>query len=322
MTKIKLAIAILIGWAMAASAAADNFPTKPIELIVGFAAGGPSDSYARFVANVLKDKIGQPVIVVNKAGAGTIIAAESVVNARPDGYTMLLGTNTSLVNYDFLYKKRSFDPKKDLLPFHGLINQPPTLVVRGDAPYKTLAEMVDYAKRNLGKINFASVGHGSTPHLLIELFMHEAKISVTHVPYKGAGPAANDMLAGVVDAIFVYPSVIQGLIDNGKLKALAVSGSERLAATPDVPSFGELGLPGVELGTWFVMTLPANTPAAIVDRLNLAFDETLKDPATIDFFKKQGALILSLKGEQLASFLEKQRPVMKELFERAKIQAQ
>lgn len=320
--KREFAIVALIGLMMAGSAVADNFPSKPIELVVGFAPGGPSDSYARFVANVLKDKIGQPVVVVNKAGAGTIIAAESVVNAKPDGYTMLLGTNTSLVNYDFLYKKRSFDPKKDLLPFHGLINQPPTLVVRGDAPYKTLSEMVDYAKRNPGKINFASVGHGSTPHLLIELFMHEAKISVTHVPYKGAGPAANDMLAGVVDAIFVYPSVIQGLIDQGKLKSLAVSGSERLVATPDVPSFGELGLPGVELGTWFVMTLPANAPAAVVDRLNRAFDETLKDPAILDFFKKQGALILPLKGEQLTNFLEKQRPMMKELFERAKIQAE
>jgi len=116
--------------------------------------------------------------------------------------------------------------------------------------------------------------------------------------------------------------VIQGLIDQGKLKSLAVSGSERLVATPDVPSFGELGLPGVELGTWFVMTLPANTPAAVVDRLNRAFDETLKDPAILDFFKKQGALILPLKGEQLTNFLEKQRPVMKELFERAKIQAE
>lgn len=318
--KIKLAIAAAIGWAMTASAVADNFPSRPIEFVVGFAAGGPADSYARFVANVLKEKIGQPVIVVNRAGAGTIIAAESVVNAKPDGYTMLLGTNTSLVNYDYLYKKRSFDPKKDLLPFHGLINQPPTLVVRGDAPYKTVSEMVDYAKRNPGKINFASVGHGSTPHLLIELFMHEAKVSVTHIPYKGAGPAANDMLSGVVDAIFVYPSVIQGLIDSGKLRSLAVSGSERLAAMPDVPSFGELGLSGVELGTWFIMTLPANTPAPIVERLSRAFDETIKDPAIVDFFKKQGALILPLKGKQLASFLEKQRPVMKELFERAKIQ--
>jgi tripartite-type tricarboxylate transporter receptor subunit TctC len=318
----RLLAATMIGFAMIGPSFANDFPTKPIELVVGFAAGGPASAYARAVADVVKDKIGKSVIVVNKPGAGTIVAAESVVNAKPDGYTILLASNTSLINYEFLYKKRSFDPKKDLVPFHGLINQPPTLVVRGDAPYKTLGEMIDYAKQNPGKINFASQGEGSTPHLLIELFKHEAKVDVTHIPYKGSAQITTDMLGGVVDAVFVYPSTIQGLLESGKLKSLAVSGSDRLTAAPDVPSFGELGLPGVELGTWFIMAVPAKTPASVVERLTSAFESALKEPALVEYYRNQGALLLPLKGESIVSFVEKQRPVMKELFERAKIQAE
>jgi tripartite-type tricarboxylate transporter receptor subunit TctC len=182
--------------------------------------------------------------------------------------------------------------------------------------------MVAYAKANPGKINFASTGHGSTPHLLIELFMHEAKVSVTHIPYKGAAPAAADMVAGVVDALFIYPSTVQGLIDNGKLRAVAVSGGERVPATPDTPTFAELGLPGVELGTWMVLALPANTPDQIVQKLADATTETLKEPSFINYFKEQGAILLPLRGERLADYIETQRPIMKELFERAKIEAE
>lgn len=312
----------MISLAMSGVAQANDFPTKPIEMVVGFAAGGPATAYARAVADAVQSKLGKPVLVVNKPGAGTIIAAESVVNSRPDGYTILFASNTSLINYEFLYKKRTFDPKKDLLPLHGLINQPPTLVIRGDAPYKTLGEMVEYAKKNPGKINFASQGEGSTPHLLIELFKHETKTDVMHIPYKGSAQITTDMLGGVVDAVFVYPSTIQGLIDTGKLKSIAVSGGERLSATPDVPSFAELGWPGVELGTWFVLALPAKTPPDVVDRLASAFESTLKEPAVMEFYRNQGAILLPLKGEKLVDFIDKQRPVMKELFERAKIQAQ
>lgn len=311
---------LLTSLVLGGNAIAQSYPSRPITWIIPFAAGGSTDNNARFMARVLKDKLGQTVIVENRPGAGSIVGAEAAVNAKPDGYTFLYGSNTNLVNYDYLFKKRSYDPQKALLPFHGLLILPPTLVARADAPYKTLPELVAYAKQNPGKVNIASPGQNSAPHLVAELFMAEAGIKMTHVPYKGAGPALTDLLAGVVDLIFDFPVTVQPQIEAGKLRLLAVPGAKRLSNVPDVPTFAELGLPGVNFGTWAVMTLPAGTPQPIVDKLSEAFGQAMQDPDVIKYFNDQGATLIPLTKDKLTEFLSSERVKMKEIVTRAGIQ--
>jgi tripartite-type tricarboxylate transporter receptor subunit TctC len=313
-------IAILTSLALPGGAVAQTYPNRPITWIIPFAAGGSTDANARILARALKDKLGQTVIVENRPGAGSIVGAEVVVNAKPDGYTFLYGSNTNLVNYDYLFKKRSYDPQKALLPFHGLLILPPTLVARADLPYKTVPELVAYAKKNPGKINIASPGQNSAPHLVAELFMSEAGIKMTHIPYKGAAPALADLLAGVVDLIFDFPVTVQPQIEAGKLRLLAVPGSKRLLNVPDVPTFAEAGLPGVNFGTWAVMTLPAGTPQPIVDRLSEAFGQAMQDPEVIKYFNEQGATLIPYTKDKLAEFLAAERVKMKEIVERAALQ--
>jgi tripartite-type tricarboxylate transporter receptor subunit TctC len=306
--------------AFGTGASADNYPNRPITWIIPFAAGGSTDLNARVIAKALKEKLGQPVIIENKPGAGTIVGAEALINAKPDGYTFFYGSNTNLVNYEYLFKKRSFDPKKDLLPFHGLLMLPPTLVARGDAPYKTLPELVAYAKKNPGKVNIASPGQNSAPHLVAELFMAEADIKMTHIPYKGAAPAMADLLAGVVDIIFDFPVGVQQHIESGKLRLLAVPSPTRLPNIPDVPTFAELGLPGVNFSTWAVMVLPVGTPADVMDRLGEAFGKSLQDPEVKKYFDEQGASLIPYTKDRLAEFLASERVKMKRIVDRAGIQ--
>lgn len=306
--------------AFGSRAIADNYPDRPITWIIPFAAGGSTDLNARVIAKALREKLGQPVIIENKPGAGTIVGAEALINAKPDGYTFFYGSNTNLVNYEYLFKKRSFDPKKDLLPFHGLLMLPPTLVARGDAPYKTLPELVAYAKKNPGKINIASPGQNSAPHLVAELFMAEADIKMTHIPYKGAAPATADLLAGVVDVIFDFPVGIKQHVESGKLRLLAVPSPTRLPNTPDVPTFAELGLPGVNFSTWAVMVLPVGTPPDVVDRLGEAFGKSLQEPEVKKYFDEQGASLIPYTKDRLAEFLASERVKMKRIVDRAGIQ--
>ena len=314
-------ISALAVFAMTATVVrAQDFPSRPITFIVPFAAGGSTDNNARVIAKAMSEKIGQQVVVVNKPGAGTIVGAEFVVGSKPDGYTFFYGSNTNLVNYEYLYKKRSYDPKKDLLPFHGLLLLPPTLVARSDAPYKTLPEMIAYAKANPDKINIASPGQGSAPHLVAELLMSEAGIKMTHVPYKGAGPALIDLLAGAVDVMFDFPVTLQAHIAAGKVRSLAVTGTQRLSSDPDVPTFVELGLPGVAFGTWAVMALPAGTPQPIVDKLTDAFGKSLETAEVKKYFEDQGATLIPYTKGKLADFLTAERIKMKEIVERAGIQ--
>lgn len=306
--------------AFGTGAIADNYPNRPITWIIPFAAGGSTDLNARVIAKALREKLGQPIIIENKPGAGTIVGAEALINAKPDGYTFFYGSNTNLVNYEYLFKKRSFDPKKDLLPFHGLLMLPPTLVARGDASYKTLPELVAYAKKNPGKVNIASPGQNSAPHLVAELFMAEADIKMTHIPYKGAAPAMADLLAGVVDIIFDFPVGVQQHIESGKLRLLAVPSPTRLPNIPTIPTFAELGLPGVNFSTWAVMVLPVGTPPDVVDRLGEAFGKSLQDPEVKKYFDEQGASLIPYTKDRLAEFLASERVKMKRIVDRAGIQ--
>jgi tripartite-type tricarboxylate transporter receptor subunit TctC len=311
---------VLVACPVGSAGAADDYPNKPVTFVVPFTAGGSTDANARFLSRFLKDKLGQPVIVENKPGAGSLVGAEYVATSKPDGYTILYGSNTNLVTFEYIAKKHSYNPRTGLLPFHGLLIAPPTLIARSDAPFKNIAELVAYAKANPSKVNYATPGYNSSPHLAMELFMGEAGISMTHVPYKGESLAVADMLKGIVDMIFVYPQPFQGLIDDGKLRMLAVSGSKRLPNQPDVPTFADFGLPGVVYGNWAIMTLPPGTPAPIAGKLTDAFAKTLKEPEVVKFFADQGATIMPLTGKEIADFLDSERVRIKGIVTRANIQ--
>lgn len=300
--------------------AQQDYPNRPITWVVPFSAGGVTDTGARFLAKSLGERLGQPIVVENKPGAGGIVGAEYVVNSKKDGYTFLYASNGVAVTYPFLYKKMSFDPKKDLIPVHGMADSPMLVMVRADTPYKTLADLIDFAKKNPGKLNYASVGQGSTQHLLAELFQKEAGIKLTHIPYKGSSPALTDMLGGTIDIMFDYPILMQPQMDAGKLRALAVSSQKRLTNLPDVKTISEQGYPGVVFTAWATIVLPAGTPQPIVDKLAKAFGESLQDPGIVKYFADQGAGVMQgIAKEKLAKFYDDERVKMKEIVDRAGI---
>lgn len=306
----------------ASSAAAQDYPNRPVTWVAPFAAGGSTDQNARFLARFLKDELGQPVLVENKPGAGGIVGAEYVVGAKPDGYTFVYGSNVILTTYEFITKRPSYDTRTALLPFHGLLIAPPTLIARADAPFKTIPELIAYAKANPGKLNYATPGPNSSPHLVMELLMAEAGIELTHIPYKGESLAVADLLKGLVDMIFVFPQPFQGHIDAGTIRMIGIPGTERLPNQPDVPTFAEFGLSNVVYGTWGVMALPAGTPAAAANKLADAFEKVLQKPEVIKYFADQGAKVLMLSGQPLLDFLDSERVKMKAIVTRAKIEPQ
>lgn len=325
--KQKLVIAAIAAFAAMTTAvttaalAQEDYPSRPITWVVPFPPGGVTDSGARTVAKVLGEKLGQPVVIENKPGAGGIVGAEYVVNSKKDGYTFLYASNGVVVTYPFLYKKMSFDPKKDLIPVHGMADSPMLVMVRADTPYKTLADLIDFAKKNPGKLNYASVGLGSTQHLLAELFQKEAGIKMTHIPYKGSSPALTDMLGGTIDVMFDYPILMQPQMNAGKLRALAVSSQKRLTNLPDVKTIAEQGYPGTVFTAWATIVLPAGTPQPIVDKLAGAFGKSLEDPGIVKYFDDQGAGVMQgVAKEKLAKFYDDERVKMKEIVDRAGIQ--
>jgi tripartite-type tricarboxylate transporter receptor subunit TctC len=316
--KLAGALALLV---VATCALAQDYPTRPVIWVVPFPPGGPTDSHSRLIARALSDKLGQPVIVENKAGAGGIVGTEYVVNAKPDGYTLLYVSSGPLVTYQFLYKKLSYDPQKALIPVRGVSESPMLMMVRADAPYKTLAEFVDYAKKNADKVNYATLGQGSTNHLIGELLQGEANIKMLPIPYKGNALALADLLAGTVDMAFDLAITMKPQIDAGKLRPLAVSGSQRLASLPDVPTFGEQGYPGVVLTVGAAIVLPAGTPQPIVDKLAEALGKALDDPGIVRYFDEQGATSMrGLAKQELADSLAQKRALVKKVVERANIQ--
>jgi tripartite-type tricarboxylate transporter receptor subunit TctC len=260
-------------------ALADDYPSRPVRWIVGYPPGGTTDILARIMGQYLGDHLGQPFVIENKPGAGNNIATESVVNATPDGYTVLLvnpanGINTSL------YKKLSFDFVRDIAPVAGIIRVANVMEINPKFPAKNVAEFIAYAKEHPGKVNMASSGIGTSVHLSGELFMAMTGTKMTHVPYRGAAPALNDLLAGQVDVIFDnLPSSI-GHIKGGSLRALAVTTDTRNAALPDVPTVAET-VPGYEASAWFGIGAPKGTPPAIIAKINKVVNEALADPKMV-----------------------------------------
>jgi tripartite-type tricarboxylate transporter receptor subunit TctC len=257
-----------IAWARA-------YPTKPVRWIVGFAAGGGNDITARLMGQWLTERLGQPFIIENRPGAGTNIAAEAVVNASPDGYTLFLVNLSNAINAT-LYEKLNFDFIRDIKPVAGIMRQPNVMVVNPSVPAKTVPELIAYAKANPGRVNMASAGIGSAGHLAGELFKMMAGVNLVHVPYRGNGPALTDLLGGQIEVMFASaPSSIE-YIRAGKLRALAVATATRSEALPDIAIMGDF-LPGFEASSWYGIGAPNNTPAEIVEKLNKEVNAGLAD---------------------------------------------
>jgi tripartite-type tricarboxylate transporter receptor subunit TctC len=294
-------------------ARAQAYPTRPVRIVVGFAAGGSTDIGARVIGQWLQERLGQPFVIENRPGAGTNIATETVVRAPPDGYTLLMVGPSSAVNAT-LYDKLGFVFLRDIAPVASLIRQPQIMLANPSVMTKTVPELIAYAKANPGKITMASAGVGSAGHLVGELFKMIAGVDFVHVPYRGAGPALADLLGGQVMISFAGIAGSIEYIRSGKLRALAVTTATRSEALPDVPTVSEF-VPGFEAGDWLGVGAPKHTPAAIVDKLNGEVATALADPKIRARFADLGGTALALTpaafGKLLADETEKWAKVIR-----------
>ena len=304
--------AVLLGLTMLlapmADASAQAYPTKPVSLLIAFPPGGPSDVLSRVVGKKLEQILGQPFIMDNRPGAGGNIAAEAAAHAPADGHTILMGNNSILATNAALYKKVNFDPEKDFAPISLIGSQANILVVNPNMPVQSLAELIALLRANPGKFNYASSGHGTAAHLAAELFKAEAKVEITHVPYKGGAPALQDVIAGHVHIIFATAASVVPHIKSGKVRALAVTPIQRTAVFPDLATIDELGLKGFDATTWHGLVAPAKTPREIVVRLHRATVEALNDPAVRKSLTDLGVDIVGNTPEEFAAYIKAEIP--------------
>jgi tripartite-type tricarboxylate transporter receptor subunit TctC len=295
-----LALAV-VAWS--AAAPAQDFPTRPIRLVVGFAAGGTTDFMARLLADKLREPLGQPVVVENRTGQAGNIGAEFVYGAEPDGYTLLASQPAPLTVNVLLYKKLNFDPTR-FEPVAILSSIPNTLTVRPDFPAKNMQEFLAYARAHPGTLNYASQGIGTTSHLTAELFSSRTGIKMVHVPYRGTAPAINDLIASQVDLMFSELASAIRLHQAGRARILAVSTRQRNALLPDIPTLIESGVPDFESDTWNAISAPPKTPPAIVAKLNAAIVEVLKMPEVREKLQKLTMTPEGMTPAQAAAFIK------------------
>ncbi|CAG9174945.1 tripartite tricarboxylate transporter substrate binding protein [Cupriavidus pinatubonensis] len=268
-------------------AQAQSFPNKPIRVVVPYPPGGPTDIVARVVGQRLSEKLGQPLVVENRPGAGGNIGAEAVAKSAPDGYTLLVATTAHAINMT-LFSKPGYDTREDFAPVSMLTRGPLVLVTAPATPASNVAELIALAKAKPGQITFASSGNGQSTHLAAELFNSMAGIHMTHVPYKGSAPALTDVMGGQATVMFDTMLSAMPFVRAGKLKALAITGATRSPAAPDTPTIAQAGLPGYEASAWNALLAPAGTPPAILNTLNGALKAVLQDPDVRARFASQG----------------------------------
>jgi tripartite-type tricarboxylate transporter receptor subunit TctC len=271
-----------------AAFAQQSYPTRPIRLIVPYPPGGPTDIIGRTINDGLGKRLGQQVVVDNRAGAATVIGADIAAHSPADGYTLLLATITTLAVNPALKAKLPYHPERDFAPVSMLAAQPYLLVMYPGVPANSVSQLVAYAKTQPGKLSFASAGIGAGAHLAAELFKHMAQIDVVHIPYKGSSPAMTDVIGGRCAYMFAGISAAQPHTVSGKLRALAVSTAKRSAALPEIPTIAESGLPGYHMNTWNSLVVPRGTPATIIQRLNAEVVGILNEPEVKERLKQQG----------------------------------
>jgi tripartite-type tricarboxylate transporter receptor subunit TctC len=274
---IKSAAAALAAAAFPHAASADDYPSRPVRIVAGFAAGGGVDITARLIGQRLADRLGQAFVIENRPGAGGNIGTEAVVNAVPDGYTLLLATVPNAVNAS-LYEKLNFNFLRDTAPVAGIIRVPMVILLNPSVPATTVPEFIAYAKANPGKLNMASAGNGSAPHMAGELFKVMAGVNLVHIPYRGQGPALTDLLGGDVQVLFATAPGTSDYIKTGRLRALAVTSASRAELLPELPTVADF-VPGYETSQWYGLSAPKNTPAEFVARLNREINAAIAEPA-------------------------------------------
>ncbi len=293
---LMLASTALSGWAQA-------YPTKPIRVVVPFPAGGPVDQTARALGAKLGTSLGQSVIIDNKSGAGGLLGADTVAKAPADGYTLLFSSAGALAIVPHLAASMPYDPQKDLVAVTQALKVPAVLVVAANSKYKTFADLKAAAASPTSQVNYASAGSGTTPHLQAELLKREAKLNITHIPYRGAAPALTDIMGGQVDMMMADIPVVLPFIQAGKLRALAVTNDKRIPVLKDVPTVGELGLPKVEVYNWYGMLAPAKTQPEIIDKMYNAVGAALRSPDLSQQFEQQGVEVVGSKPEAFGTFI-------------------
>ncbi|MGQ0655922.1 MAG: Bug family tripartite tricarboxylate transporter substrate binding protein [Betaproteobacteria bacterium] len=280
-----------------------TFPSRALRLVVGFAPGGAADFVARTLQEPMSRELGQPIVVDNRPGAGSSIAAEHVAKSAPDGYTFLIASPSSIL-VNPLLTKSAFQPQKDLAPVSKLSSSPLVIAVNPRLGVTSLRELIDYARRNPGKLNYASSGNGAAPHLAAVLFQRLAGVDMVHVPYKGGGPAVQSVLAGDTQLSFATPPSVLPLVQAGRLRALAITSRNRSALVPDVPGMAEAGLPDYEISFWYGFFVPAGTPGEAVRRLFQATARVLQAPETARAFAREGTeTSASASPDDFAAFI-------------------
>jgi tripartite-type tricarboxylate transporter receptor subunit TctC len=311
---MRVMIAAMAAICLGGVAAAQEFPSKPIRLIVPFPAGGPSDFFARIFGQKLTELLGQPVVTENKSGAGGVLGIDQVAKAAPDGYTLGL-TNAGAVAISPSFQPMPYDVESDLALLTVVASVPEVLVVAANVPAGSVKELVELAKAKPGAINFASAGNGGMPHLAGELFKATNKIEIVHVPYRGAAPAVTDLLSGQVQMIFADTPILLPHIRSGALKALGMASGQRSAMLPDLPTVAEAGGGAVEADNWYGLVAPKKTPAAVLEKIVTASRSALAAPEVAQKFAEQGACAGGMPPDEFAAYVKSETAKWKRLVE-------
>ncbi len=318
-TRLGLLIAAVATFAI--PAAAQSWPTRPVRIVVPFGPGGPADIYARIVGHELSEVLKQQFVVENKAGASGMIGADVVAKAAPDGYTLLMMSNT-LTTVESLQPNKPYALMRDLVPVAPVNSSDLVMVVTPSLPAKTLQEFIAYAKANPGKLAYASAGAGTPYHLAGELFKTMTGTDLLHVPFKNSGEARNAVMGGHVQMMFDAVTAMKSIIEAGQVRALATTGMTRSAVLPDVPTVNEAGVPGYETTIWLGFMAPKGTPQEIVDRLNAEITKIIAKPSIKEAFAKQGAVPMTMTPDAFGAFLKGDIDKWAKLIDKAGIKLQ
>lgn len=316
---LRLAAGVAAAGAIPTSLFADDYPSRPVTLVVPFPPGGSPDILSRLLGRKLSESLGKAFVIENRGGAGGSIAAEGVARAPADGYTLMMGHIGTLAVNVGIYPNLKYDPLNSFVPISMVASVNNLLVVHPSLPIKSVQDLIDYARKNPGKLNYASGGKGSAAHIAMAAFADASKIEMTHVPYRGTAPAVNDLIAGHVQLTLTGATALLEHVRDGKIRALGVAGPKRLASQPDIPAIAET-LPGFEANQWYGVVAPAGVPAGIVTRLNAEIHTAMKSPEVLEVLKRDGADVWVTDSAEFKDHIGKEIARWGDLIRRANIQ--